>query len=95
MEKEDRMYFGGWSMAEAEMVLDIQVLPQAILSKISSKRVKFYEENGTITLTPISDEKPRFDHLIGKFSDGKISIDNFLEEKNKKWNLNNEEYLYI
>ena len=64
-----------------EMVLDIQALPETILSKISSRKVKLYEENGTITLTPFSEEKPRFDHLIGIFSDGKISIDDFLEEK--------------
>ena len=64
-----------------EMVLDIQTLPENILSKISTKKVKVYEENGTITLTPFPDEKPRFDHLIGMFSDGKISIDDFLAEK--------------
>ena len=64
-----------------ETVLDIQTLPEVILSKIPTKRVKVYEENGTITLTPFSDEKPRFDHLVGMFSDGKISIDDFLAEK--------------
>ena len=65
----------------AEMVLDIQSLQETILSKISAKKVKFYEENGIITLTPIVEEKPRYDHLIGLFSDGKISVDDFLEEK--------------
>jgi hypothetical protein len=64
-----------------EMVLDIQTLPENIFSRISTKKVKVYEENGSITLTPFSDEKPRFDHLIGIFSDGKISIDDFLAEK--------------
>ena len=70
-----------------EMVLDIQALPETILSKISSRKVKFYEENGTITLKPFSDEKPRFDHLIGMFSDGKISVDDFLEEKQQEREL--------
>jgi len=64
-----------------EMVLDTQTLPENIFSRISTKKVKVYEENGIITLTPFSEEKPRFDHLIGMFSDGKISIDDFLEEK--------------
>ncbi len=64
-----------------ETVLDIQTLPEVILSKIPTKKVKVYEENGTITSTPFSDEKPRFDHLVGMFSDGKISIDDFLAEK--------------
>jgi hypothetical protein len=67
-----------------EMVLDIQELPETIFSKISTRKVKFYEENGTITLTPFSEEKSRFDHLIGMFSDGKISIDDFLEEKQRE-----------
>jgi len=70
-----------------EMVLDIQALPETILSKISSRKVRFYEENGTITLKPFNEEKPRFDHLIGQFSDGKISIDDFLEEKQQEKEL--------
>jgi len=70
-----------------EMVWDIQALPETIFSKISSKKVKFYEENGTITLKPFSEEKPRFDHLIGLSSNGKISVDDFLEEKQQEQEL--------
>jgi hypothetical protein len=70
-----------------EMILDIQTLPETISSKITTKKVKLYEENGTITLTPFSEERPRFDHLIGMFSDGKISIDDFLEEKQQEKKL--------
>jgi hypothetical protein len=70
-----------------EMVLDIQALPEAIFSRISSRKVRFYEENGTITVKPFSEEKPRFDHLIGTFSDGKISIDDFLAEKQQEKEL--------
>jgi len=33
------------------------------------------------------EEKPRFDHLIGMFSDGKLSIDDFLEEKQQEKEL--------
>lgn len=51
------------------------------------RKVKFFEENGTITLTPFFEEKPRFDHLIRMFSDGKISIDDFLEEKQQEKEL--------
>jgi hypothetical protein len=70
-----------------EMVLDVQSLPETIFSRISSGKVKFYEDNGTITLKPFSEEKPRFDHLIGMFPDGKISIDDFLEEKQQEREL--------
>jgi len=71
----------------AEMVLDIQTLPEALLSRIPTKKVMFFEENGTITLTPFYEETPRFDHLIGIFSDGKMSIDNFLLEKQQEKKL--------
>jgi hypothetical protein len=70
-----------------EMVLDIQTLPETIFSKFSTRKVNFFEKNGTITLTPFPDEKPRFDHLIGMFSDGKISIDDFLEKKQQEKEL--------
>jgi len=35
-------------------------------------------------------EEPSFDHLIGMFSDGKISIDDFLAEKQKDKELEKE-----
>lgn len=71
----------------AEMVLDIQTLPETVFSRIHTRKVKVYEENGTITLTPFFEEKLRFDHLIGMFSDGKISVDDFLEEKRREKEL--------
>ena len=65
----------------AELILEVQKLPETIFSRITTEKVSVYEKNGTITLTPIFNEKPKFDHLIGIFSDGKISIDDFLNEK--------------
>ena len=75
-----------------EMVLDINTLPETIFSKISTNKVKFYENNGTITLTPIFEEKPRFKHLRGMFSDGKISVENFFEETQKDKELEYEKH---
>jgi hypothetical protein len=71
----------------AETVFDTQTLPENVFSRISTKKVKVHEENGIITLTPFLEEKPSFEHLIGMFSDGKISIDDFLEEKRKEKEL--------
>ena len=70
-----------------EVVIDRQKFPEPISSYINSEKVRVYEENGIITLTPILEEKPRFDHLIGMFSDGKISVDDFLEEKKQEMEL--------
>ena len=71
----------------AEMVLDTKTLPETVFSKIHTRKVMFFEENGTITLTPCYEEKPSFDHLIGMFSDGKISVDDFLNEKQREMDL--------
>ena len=71
----------------AEMILDIQSLPEMIFSRVPTKKVKVYEDNGTITLTPFYEEKPRFDHLVGIFSDGKMSVDKFLEKKRQEMEL--------
>ncbi|MDR2117608.1 MAG: hypothetical protein LBP87_14620 [Planctomycetaceae bacterium] len=65
----------------SDMILDVQTLPETIFSKITTKKVKIHEENGSITLTPFSEEKLRFDHLVGIFSDGKMSVDKFLLQK--------------
>ena len=38
-------------------------------------------------MVTIEDEKPRFDHLVGIFSDGKMSVDKFLQEKRREMEL--------
>ena len=65
----------------SDMVLDINVLPRTLFSKIKAEKVLFHEENGVFTLTPVLEEKKSFDSLIGMFSDGKLSIDNYLKDK--------------
>ena len=65
----------------ADMILDVQTLPEMIFSRFSTEKVKIREENGTFILTPVSGKEKSFDRLIGMFSDGKLSIDNYLEEK--------------
>jgi hypothetical protein len=72
-----------------DMVLDAQTLPEPIFSRIHTPKVKVHEENGIITLIPIpiKMEKTNIDKFIGMFSDGKISIDDFLEEKQQEKKL--------
>ena len=71
----------------AEMVLNVQELPETIFSRITTEKVSVFEKNGIITLTPIFKEKLQFNHLIGMFSDGKISVDGFLKEKQQEKEL--------
>ena len=75
-----------------EMVLDTMAIPETILSKISTSKVKYFEHNGIITLTPIFEEKPRFKHLRGMFSDGKISVEDFLEVTRRDKELEYEKH---
>jgi len=73
----------------SDMVLDIQTLPEIIFSKISSEKVKFHEENGSIILTPVIEKKQNFDVLFGMFSDGKISSEEYMKEKQIEKELEN------
>jgi len=65
----------------SDMVLDINMVPEVIFSHIKTRKVKFHEENGTFVLTPLTVKEKTFDNLIGMFSDGKLSIDGYLKEK--------------
>jgi virulence-associated protein VagC len=73
----------------ADMILDVQTLPETIFSKISTKKVKIHEENGSIVLTPITEMKQNFDVLFGMFSDGKISTEEYMKEKQIEKELEN------
>ena len=65
----------------SDMVLDVQTLPEIVFSKIASEKVRIHEENGSIILTPIIEKKQNFDVLFGMFSDGRISTEEFMKEK--------------
>lgn len=73
----------------ADMVLDVQTLPETIFSRIPTGKVRVREENGSIILTPVVDEKQNFDILFGMFSDGKISAEEYMKEKQLEKELEN------
>jgi virulence-associated protein VagC len=73
----------------SDMVLDVQTLPEMVFSRISAEKVKFHEENGSIVLTPIIEKKQNFDILFGMFSDGKISTEEYMKEKQMEKELEN------
>jgi hypothetical protein len=73
----------------SDMIMDISMLPETLCSRIKTKKVKFHEENGTFIVTPIAEERKSFDRLIGMFSDGKLSIDNYLKQKQLDKELEN------
>ena len=73
----------------SDMILDVGILPEPLFSQIKAKKVKFHEENGTFILTPMVENEETFNHLAGMFSDGKLSIDNFLTQKRFDMELEN------
>jgi hypothetical protein len=62
------------------MVIDRQILPEPIFSYINSEKIKIFEENGNIVLSPIN-INPNVNELFGMFSDGKLSSEDFMREK--------------
>jgi virulence-associated protein VagC len=73
----------------SDMVLDIQTLPEMIFSRISTEKVRIHEENGSLILTPVTENKQDFDVLFGMFSDGKISTEEYMKEKHIEKELEN------
>jgi hypothetical protein len=51
--------------------------------------VLFHEESGSIVLTPIAETAPDIDSLFGMFSDGRISTEKYLREKQLEKELEN------
>jgi hypothetical protein len=63
------------------MIIDREILPAAINSYIHSEKVRLVEENGTITLSPVFDKYAILEKSFGMFSDGKLSSEQFIKEK--------------
>jgi len=72
-----------------DTVLDVKTLPETIFSRIPTEKVMIHEENGTFVLTPVIEKKPDFNVLFGMFSDGKLSVDEFIKEKQIEKELEN------
>ena len=64
-----------------EVILSVDTLPAPLYRYIHSKKVKAHESDGVITLTPIIETKDSLSRLFGMFSDGRLSVDKFMEQK--------------
>ena len=62
------------------MVIDREILPEPIFSCIHSEKIRVFEENGNIILSPLK-TKPDVNELFGMFCDGKLSSEDFIKEK--------------
>jgi hypothetical protein len=71
-----------------EAVIDRQILPEPIFSYIDSEKIRIFEENGNIVLSPFKN-KPNVNELFGMFNDGKLSSDDFIRQKSIEKEMEN------
>jgi hypothetical protein len=62
------------------MVIDRQILPEPIIFYIHSEKIRIFEEEGNIVLSPIK-VNPNVNELFGMFNDGRLSSEDFIKEK--------------
>ena len=71
-----------------EAVIDRQMLPEPIFSYINSEKIRIFEENGNIILSPF-DKRPNINELFGMFNDGKLSSEDFIKQKSNEMEIEN------
>jgi len=71
-----------------EAVIDRQMLPEPIFSYINSEKIRIFEENGNIVLSPFN-KRPNINELFGMFNDGKLSSDDFIKQKSIEMEIEN------
>ncbi|MCL1864969.1 MAG: hypothetical protein FWF73_04080 [Spirochaetes bacterium] len=62
------------------LVIDRKILPEPIFSYIQSEKIRVFEENGNVILSPIKNN-PDVNELFGMFDDGKLSSSDFIKQK--------------
>ena len=64
------------------------MLPEPIFSYINSEKIRIFEENGNIILSPF-DKRPNVNELFGMFNDGKLSSEDFIKQKSSEMEIEN------
>ena len=62
------------------LVIDRETLPEPIFSYFHAEKVRIFEENGNIVLSPFKN-KLDVNELFGMFNDGKLSSEGFIKQK--------------
>ena len=70
-----------------ELILNASVLPDPLLQMVRTDKVKIREANGVITMIPIDESFDCTAEIFGMYSDGKLSVDKFLEQKHAEKEL--------
>ena len=70
-----------------ELILNTNTLPEPLPQMIRTSRVKVQETKGIVSLFPLNESSDCIDKLFGMFSDGKMSVDKFIEQKSREKEL--------
>jgi hypothetical protein len=63
------------------LIIDREILPELIISYIHSRKIKLIKENGNIILSPVDEKYAILEKSLGMFSNGKLSSERFMKEK--------------
>jgi hypothetical protein len=63
------------------MVINADILPEPLFSLVQAEKIRILENDGVITMTPINEEFDCTAELYGACSDGKLTLEKFLEWK--------------
>jgi len=63
----------------SETVMNINTLPETVFKMLQTKTVKVREDKGIVTLIPIKENEDC--PLFGFFSEGKLSTEKFMKQK--------------
>ena len=63
------------------VIIDREILPEPIFSYVHSEKIRIFEENGNVVLSPVVEKYAILEKSFGMFSDGKLSSENFIKAK--------------
>jgi hypothetical protein len=62
-----------------DMILETSILPEPLFKLVDTDRVRVRKADGVITMSPIEKDMTHITKLRGSLSDGKLTVDKFLE----------------
>jgi hypothetical protein len=62
-----------------EIIINADTLPEPLFKLVDSDRVRVRKADGVITMSPVKQDMTHITKLRGSLSDGKLTVDKFLE----------------
>jgi hypothetical protein len=62
-----------------EIIIDANTLPEPLFRLVETDKLRVRKTDGVITMSPIEKDMAHITKLRGSLSDGKLTVDKFLE----------------